>query len=215
MSYDIAFRHLQALDPSAFTTITTALHALDAAVLDCRNAGKDVETDPAVQLLARHIGAVATEGRPSGRQLRLACMDQVAELKRQPALIALAHRGVAYDAAAKRLFHSDGRRALRRLAEALGLGEGCYEIRSNPGGVAVSGEITLHGDELWVQLSLDCRSPGREILYRRVRGRFDHVGDRNHWASLRDVLAPDRMAMRLCRELALSSILTEPVRLSA
>ena len=33
----------------------------------------------------------------------------------------LALRGVAYDEPAKRLFHSEGRAALRRLAEALGL----------------------------------------------------------------------------------------------
>ena len=215
MSYDIAFRHLQALDPSALTTLQAALHAIDAAITDCRNAGKDIETDPAIQLLARHIGVVATKGRPTGLQLRRACMDEIAELKRRPALLALAQKGVAYDAPAKRLFHSDGRRALRRLAEALGLAEGSYDIRSNPGGIAVSGEITLHAEEVWVQLSLDCRSPELEVLYRRVRGRRDHVGDRNHWTSVRELLAPDRFAQKLRRELVLTPPAAEPVRLFA
>jgi hypothetical protein len=204
MSYDVAFRHLQALDPSALVTVQTALHAIDTAITDCRNAGRDIETDPAILLLARHLGTVATAGHPGAIQLRRACMDAVAELKRQPALLALAHRGVAYDAPAKRAFHADGRRALRRLAEALGLEDGSFDVRANPGGVAVSGEITLHAEEVWVQLSLDCRSSGNEVVYRRVHGRRDHVGERNHWASVHDLLAPDRFAARIRRELALS-----------
>jgi hypothetical protein len=39
MNYDVAFRYQQALDPSALITLSTALHALNAAVEDCRNAG--------------------------------------------------------------------------------------------------------------------------------------------------------------------------------
>jgi hypothetical protein len=215
MSYDVAFRHLQALDPSALVTVQTALHAIDAAITDCRNAGRDIETDPAVLLLARHLGGIATADRPSAVQLRSACMDAVAELKRRPALLVLAQRGVAYDVPAKRAFHADGRRAMRRLAEALGLEEGAFDIRAAPGGAAVSGEITLHADEVWVQLSLDCRSPECEVLYRRVHGRRDHLGDRNHWASVRDLLAPDRFAARLRRELALSPAADRPQRLVA
>ncbi|MBL7598997.1 hypothetical protein INQ10_23470, partial [Escherichia coli] len=89
------------------------------------------------------------------------------------------------------------------LADALGLCDGTYDIRSNKGGPAVSGEITLHGEEAWVQLSLGCSGPGREVLYRRVRGRDDHCGDRNHWASVNDLMAPDRFAARLQRDLRL------------
>ena len=60
---------------------------------------------------------------------------------------------VAYDAAAKRLFHSRARSQLRRVATALGLQPGDYDLRSNQGGIAVSGEITLHSDHIYVQAS--------------------------------------------------------------
>jgi len=42
-------------------------------------------------------------------------MDQISEIRRHPVLRTLAIRGVAYDEAAKRTFHQEGRAALRRL----------------------------------------------------------------------------------------------------
>lgn len=214
MSYDVAFRHQQALDPSALITISTALHAIGAAIKDCRNAGKDIETDPAVILLARHLSDVCSD-RPSSLELRRVCMDAIAEIRRHPVLKTLCYRGVSYDEAAKRQFHSEGSVAMRRLADALGLAEGSFEIRSNKGGIAVSGEITLHGEEVWVQLSLGLMGPNREVMYRRVRGRSDHVGDRNHYASIRDLLGPDRFAEQLRRHLHLSHGQAEAARLFA
>ena len=96
-SYDIAFRFQQALDPSALITLPTALHALNAAIADCRNAGRPHESDPAVILLARHLGDIASHIERPNVELRRACMDAIADLRRKPALIALAHKGVAYD----------------------------------------------------------------------------------------------------------------------
>jgi hypothetical protein len=215
MTYDLAYRYQQALDPAGLETIGNALHALEAAIIDCRNAGVAFEDDPAVLLLARHLGAVATQARPTGFQLRRACLDQIAALRRTPALLAIARRGVAFDDAAKTAFHGEGRKALRRLAEALGLSERDYDVRSNKGGRAASGEITLHGEEVYVQLSLDCRSMDREILFRRVDGRKDYLGDRNRWTSVRELLAPDRFASRLREELALTPPIAAPVRLFA
>ena len=40
-------------------------------------------------------------------------------------------------------------RLLRRLAEALALQPAAFDLRFNKGGIAVSGEVTLHGDELY------------------------------------------------------------------
>jgi len=205
MHYNVALRHQQALDPSALTTIAATLHAIGAAITDCRNAGKNSETDPAVILLARHLGTVC-DGAADSIALRRACMDQIAEIRRHPILRNLAYRGVSYDEAAKRVFHAEARTAMRRLAEALELDEGSYDIRSNKGGPAVSGEITLHGEEVWVRLSLDVFGPGREVAFRQVRGRDDHMGDRNRWASVNELLAPDRFAVRLRAEMRL----TEP-----
>ena len=202
MSYDLAFRHQQALDPSALITVGTALHAIKAAVTDCRNAGIDFETDPAVILLVRHM-AQLSQAQPSDAALRRACMDRIAELRNRPVLKTLALRGVAHDEPAKRLFHSEGRSAMRRLADALGLDEGSYDIRSNKAGPAVSGEITLHADTLWVQLSIGPFGPDREVCFRKVQSRQDHIGERNCWASVRELVEPGRFAARLRRELRL------------
>ncbi len=215
MSYDIAFRFQQALDPSALIILPTALHALNAAIEDCRNAGRPHESDPAVILLARHLGAIAEQIDRPDVELRRACMDAIADLRRKPALIALAHKGVAYDAPAKDLFHRDGRRALRRLADALRLPEGGFDIRSVRGGISVSGEVVLHGEEVYVQLSLGCMGRGREIMFRRVAGRKDYCGDRNHWGEIADLMAPDTLAQRIRRELQLSEPDTTPTRLIA
>ncbi|ASY46579.1 hypothetical protein CJD35_19065 (plasmid) [Sphingobium xenophagum] len=214
MSYDVAFRHQQALDPSALSSVTTTLHAIGAAITDCRNAGKDAEIDPAVILLIRHLSQVC-EARPPSTLLRRECLDAIAEIRRHPVLKTLAYRGVAYDEPAKRLFHSEGRIAVRRLAEALGLAEGSFDVRSNKGGVAVSGEITLHGEDIWVQLSLGLMGPDREILYRRVHGRSDHIGERNHYASIRDLMAPDRFARKIRRDLNLAPATPSDGRLFA
>ncbi|PBN42962.1 hypothetical protein [Sphingobium sp. D43FB] len=214
MHYDVAMRHQQALDPSALTTIAATLHAIGAAVTDCHNAGKDSATDAAVILLTRHLGTVCA-GEADDIALRRACMDQIAEIRRHPVLRTLAYRGVSNDEAAKRVFHAEARTAMRRLAEALELDAGSYDIRSTKGGPAVSGEITLHGEEVWVQLSLGAFGPDNEVVFRQVRGRGDHYGARNHWASVNELLAPDRFASRLRRELRLTASATQPTRLFA
>ena len=208
MSYDVAFRYGQALDPSALITIGTTLHAVHAAITDCRNAGIEVESDPAVILLVRHLSHVCAD-RPDDAELRRACMARIADLRNRPVLKTLALRGVAYDEPAKRLFHSEGRAALRRLAEALGLEEDTFGIRCNKAGPAVSGEITLHGETLWVQLSLGPFGPDREVCFRKVRDRQDHIGERNHWGSVRELVEPERFAARIRRELKLAA--PEPV----
>lgn len=204
MSYDIAFRFQQALDPSALITLPTALYALNAAIEDCRNAGRSSDSDPAVILLARHLGTIAAQIERPNVELRRACMDAIAELRRKPALIALARKGVAYDERAKKLFLSDGRKALRALADALGLPDDSYDIRVQRGGVAVSGEVTLHGTTIYVQLSLGLMGADREVLFRKVAGRDDHIGERNHWASVHELVQPSRLAARIRRELHLA-----------
>ena len=104
---------------------------------------------------------------------------------------------------------------MRRLAEALGLEAESYSVRSNKGGPAVSGEITLHGDQVYVQLSLGGLGQDREVLYRRVSGRTDYCGQRNHFASITLLLSPDRFAAQLRRDLQLSLPVAQAVRLFA
>jgi hypothetical protein len=91
---------------------------------------------------------------------------------------------VAYDADAKRRFHREARQRLRELAEALGLDPDARDLRSNEGGIAVSGEITLHADRLYVQVSQPATRADTGILFRTCEGRRDYTGGRNNFASL-------------------------------
>ncbi len=85
-------------------------------------------------------------------------------------------------AARKHAFHKDGRRFLKRLAAAVGLPKDSFEVRVNRGGIAVSGEVTLHSETLYVQLYESVIRPGVDMLYRRCRGRRDYCGEENHFA---------------------------------
>ena len=51
-------------------------------------------------------------------------------------------------------------------------------------GVAVSGEITLHHERVYIQVSQPSTGHDSGILIRRCKGRKDYTGERNHFASL-------------------------------
>jgi hypothetical protein len=91
---------------------------------------------------------------------------------------------VAYNAQRKASFHATARARLRKLATELGLPNGSYEIRSNQGGIAVSGEATLHHEKIYVQVLQSCLGRGMGILIRKCNGRKDYTGGRNHWLPL-------------------------------
>ncbi|HEY7645112.1 MAG TPA: hypothetical protein VH858_08780 [Hyphomicrobiales bacterium] len=90
----------------------------------------------------------------------------------------------AYDSAQKRAFHSTGRRRLKALADALAFKPGSFDLRSNPGGIAVSGEVTLHHERLYVQISQPATGWDTGILIRTCRGRKDYTGGPNQFAPL-------------------------------
>ncbi|MGT2516929.1 hypothetical protein ACVOMT_24510 (plasmid) [Sphingomonas panni] len=212
--FDVAFRHQQALDPSALTTIPTTIHAIEKAIEDCRHAGLDANSDPAVVLLARHLASICAT-RPADTVLRGTCADRIAALRRFPPLLALAVRGVAYDAVAKERFHIDGRKALRRLAAALDLPDRGYDLYSLPGEVSVAGEIVLRTPTIHLELTIGRLREGRELLYRRAGTTRDPAGPRNHYAAMREVVHPDRLAARIRRDLDLAAVPALPALLSA
>ena len=90
----------------------------------------------------------------------------------------------AYNDAQKRSFHATGRKRLKALADALGLKAGTYDVRSNLGGIAVSGEATLHGEHLYVQICQPATGWDSGILIRTCKGRKDYTGGANHFAPL-------------------------------
>jgi hypothetical protein len=104
---------------------------------------------------------------------------------------------VAHDAVAKRAFHTAAQLQLRRLAHALGLTRSKYDLRLHAGGV--SGEVTLHSDRLYVQVSRPAGRANAGILFRTCRGRKDFAEDENHYASLDLLNKPEQLA-RLIRQ---------------
>lgn len=209
MIYDVPFRHQQALDPSALTTIHTTLHAIEKAIVDCRNAGVHPDTDPSVVLLVRHLAGVSTNKAPDA-VLQAACSRRIEELRRFPTLLALAIRGVEYDPAAKERFHQDGRKALRRLAAELALVADTFTIRSDEGAVWTAGDVVLRAPGLNVSLSIGGARLGREIAYRRSGATDDFAQTR--YATIAELLKPDRFAARLCRDLALPAPAEAPAK---
>jgi len=88
---------------------------------------------------------------------------------------------VAYNDAAKRKFHSDAEKVLRALAVKLGYQKGDFDLRHNQGGIAVSGEITLHSDTLYIQFSQSSMGPDFGFMWRSCKGRTDYTGGPNRW----------------------------------
>lgn len=84
---------------------------------------------------------------------------------------------------AKKQFHSKSAAFLRTLGNDLGLKE--FKVHKNPGGIAVSGEITLMG--LWgdgngVYFQISQSLPGRnEFLYRHMSHMKDYSSGANQW----------------------------------
>lgn len=103
-------------------------------------------------------------------------------------------KSVAYDAEAKRLFHSRAKSQLRRLATALGLEPDSYDLRSNEAGIAVSGEIAPHGDHFYVQVSQSAMGYHGGILFRTCKDRKDYVGGQNNFVSLDLLNKPGELA---------------------
>lgn len=104
---------------------------------------------------------------------------------------------VTYDTDRKQQFHNHARRQLRKLATYLGFLAGDYDLRSNRAGIAVSGEIILHADRLYVQVSQPFGGFDTGVMFRTCEGRKDYVGGPNNFASLDLLLEPQELAFRI------------------
>lgn len=94
------------------------------------------------------------------------------------------YRRCAYDAEQKRQFHRHARAKLKALAKELRFPPASFDIRSNQGGIAVSGEITLHHDRVYIQVCQPATGADSGVLIRTCEGRRDYTGGRNHFAPL-------------------------------
>jgi hypothetical protein len=215
MNYDLDFRYRRALQPDGLATIATATQAVVDAMQDARNAGIDPACDPATILLARHLGRIAHGNPPDATYeedlpLRRLCLTRIEALKSKPALVALARRGITYDPEGKRAFHREARSALRIAARHLGYDSGQFDLRSNMAGPAVSGEITLHADEIYIQVSLPSFGNGREVMFRRCKGLQDYLGARNYYCDIAVLADPGRFTALVARETGLTITRRQP-----
>ncbi|MGX5805645.1 hypothetical protein ACWGS9_31140 [Bradyrhizobium sp. Arg314] len=93
-------------------------------------------------------------------------------------------KSCSYNGQQKRRFHATARSRLKKLAAALCLPAGSYDVRSNKAGIAVSGEVTLHHTAVYIQVGQFGMSSGYGILIRTCKGRKDYTGGANHIVAL-------------------------------
>jgi hypothetical protein len=90
-----------------------------------------------------------------------------------------------------------GARIARELAKALGLQPGSFDVRTNPAGQAVSGDVHLHGEWAYVSLSQTCLGPDFGFMWRLCRGRKDYAGHANQWAKWDELLKLPLLAAKM------------------
>jgi len=105
----------------------------------------------------------------------------------------------AYDEHHKAAFHREAAKRLRRLAKTMEFDTAAYAVRSNKAGVAVSGEVTLHHDRVYIQVSQSCMGASSGILYRTCNGRTDYTGGPNNFAPIELLDDLPELARRVAR----------------
>lgn len=88
------------------------------------------------------------------------------------------------DPSRKSEFHRAAKTQLKALASHFGWPASAYDLRSNLAGMAVSGEITLHHDHIYISVSQCIIGAGTGILIRSCKGRKDFSGGPNTYAPL-------------------------------
>lgn len=81
------------------------------------------------------------------------------------------------DPKVKTSWHKAATRMMRLLADTLSIPS--KDVRSNKGGIAVSGEVTLRSDRIYVQMS-QWTGSGLKLLIRSCNGRQDCKGGPNN-----------------------------------
>ena len=203
MTYDNDFRFRRALQPDGLTILTTAASALSDAINDARNSGHDPEVDPAVHLLARHLGRLSIGGparnEAEDADLRSACLQRIAAHKQDCTLTSIVRRGQHHDLAARRAFVEAASTRLRELAFELGLGRACYDLVKHTRHHNRA-SVELHSDSLFVEVNFVAHFEAREVSFRRARTRTDSLGGRTFHADIGELDHLTRFAELCLRE---------------
>lgn len=100
---------------------------------------------------------------------------------------------LAYNEEGKAAFKKAAISELRKLAKALKLSKGTFDIRFNAGGIAVSGDAILHSDTLYVHISQPYGG-GFPVYYRSCAGRKDYHGGTNNCCSAEALRSEETLA---------------------
>ena len=195
MLYDTAYRHDQALSPDGLETVPAALYALNAAVDDCRRAGKTIAHDAAIILLIRILADVAERSAPSVSELRLRCVADRATVLATPALLDIAGNSAGGDYHAKRTFHYQTRRALAHLARAIGLDPDTARINSALGADHEDGTTELRHADIGIRVVPRSFLLNSEINFNRCRN--GEPAGKVHLAPIAELLDTVAFARRL------------------
>ena len=110
---------------------------------------------------------------------------------------------LSYNDEGKERYRKVGLAAFRQLAKLLELKE--YDVHFNPGGIAVSGDLTLiglwsDGNGVYVSMNKDFpNQPWGQILYRTVKHMKDWTGGVNQWLHFDMLFEPYKMKKVIMR----------------
>lgn len=62
-------------------------------------------------------------------------------------------------------------------------------IRSNVGGMAVSGEVIYHSADMYIELSEGCMMPDVRMMYRSCKSEKDYIGNTNHFVNMKGLVS--------------------------
>jgi hypothetical protein len=99
--------------------------------------------------------------------------------------------GDVYTGSKKKQFKTVATSFLKSLACDLELEDGSYDVRFNAGGPAVSGEATLHGSNIYVQIFQSGYFRTSNVLYRTCEGQRDFTGGYNCFGNVDDFVNTD------------------------
>ena len=116
---------------------------------------------------------------------------------------------IGYQPDKKRQFKLDALFILKGLAELMQLQHDEYVVRWNEGGIAVSGDATLHTNEVYIHFSQLAGGQGTGFMWRTCKGQKDFVGGFNRWADWDVLLNPEKFVADL---LAATSLLVHEKR---
>ena len=104
---------------------------------------------------------------------------------------------IGYQADKKRQFRLDALFVLKAIADLMELQKDEFEIRWNEGGIAVSGEATLHSNEIYIQFAQSAGGGNASFMWRTCKGQKDYTGGFNRWANWKSLLNLDTFVERV------------------